>query len=82
MKASKAPRTVISSAATELTAARMVAQQPEREKTARSVVTRSSGVNLKEIDFPSPPRNVVDEALCPLCRIPMPKSDLEGRKWR
>jgi hypothetical protein len=79
---SEAPRTIISSAATELTAARMIDIQPVKEPVVRSVATRSSGIALKDVDFPRQPRADGEETLCPLCWIPMPTEDIQGRRWK
>jgi hypothetical protein len=78
----ESPGTVESSAATEMTEGRLIAKRPVEEQTAKSVSTRSSGVALKEADFPRQPRIVGEETLCTLCWIPMPAKDLQGRKWR
>lgn len=76
------PRTIISSAATALTANRITLGQSEKEKRPRSISTKCSGVALKDVDLPKEPHIKGRETMCPLCWIPMPAKDVQGTRWK
>lgn len=75
-------RTVLTSAATVVTADRKFAQRHLQEEASKTAITKSSGVALGDIDFPPEPEVGEHEALCPICWIPTPAKDLRGRRWR
>jgi hypothetical protein len=75
-------RTVLTSVATEVTADRALPKPSLHKKASKSVVTRSSGVALQDVDFPTQPEGGEHETMCPICWIPTPAEDLTGRSWR
>lgn len=73
--------TAVSSAATQVPAERKCLEHVQEDRSHHAVMTKI-GVNLRDADFPREIHVNGEEGICPLCWIPMPAKDLQGKLWR